>query len=151
MKKHLTVALALLAILGLGAGLLPRTALANGAASTRNILLGAGAATYLIIQHNRVVHQREAAAAAQQAAVAQQRNDAWAAYHAAELSAHQEALANAELHKELAFEKSVVAQQQRQLAALHVGANFTHVVATTGSSHGSPQVVASDGIGWGTL
>ncbi len=150
MKRQLTIALALLAVLGLGAGLLPRPALANGAASTRNILLGIGAATYLIIQHNRVVHQREAAAAAQQAAIAQQRNDAWAAYRAAERSAHQEALANAELHKELAYEKSVVAQQQRQLAALHVGSNFTHVVAATGS-HGNQQVIASDGLGWGTL
>ena len=36
-------------------------ALADGAASTRNILLGGAAATLLIINHNRKVHQKYAA------------------------------------------------------------------------------------------
>src|SRR5579864_8701627 len=57
-------------------------ALADGAASTRNILLGIGAAagTLIIINHNKQVHAKYAQDAAAQAALANQRNDAEAAY-----------------------------------------------------------------------
>ena len=55
-------------------------ALADGAASTRNILLGVGAAagTLIIINHNKKVHEKYAEDAQKQAALAEQRDDAQA-------------------------------------------------------------------------
>lgn len=85
------------------AGTAPTPVIADGAASTRNLLLlGGAAATYLVIEHNRKVHEREAQAAAREAAAAEQRNDAWAAYHQAERAYQAEAQEVIALKKELA-------------------------------------------------
>jgi len=69
MSMRIKQALAGTTLAALLTGLVPAApALADGRASTRNILLGAGVATYLIIQHNRRVHAQRAEEARRQAA-----------------------------------------------------------------------------------
>lgn len=91
-------------------------ALADGAASTRNILLGVGAATYLIIQHNRKVHEKYAEYDRRQAELKSENNDAWAAY-SSEKNAYNNSLAEiVDLKREVAYQHNVIAQQRHQLA-----------------------------------
>lgn len=91
-------------------------ALADGAASTRNILLGIGAATYLIIQHNRKVHERYAEDARRQAELQSENNDAWAAY-GSEKRAYGNSLAEiSDLKREVAYQHEVIVQQRHQLS-----------------------------------
>ena len=91
-------------------------ALADGAASTRNILLGAGAAAYLIIQHNRKVHERYAEDARRQAALQSSSNDAWAAY-SSEKNAYNNSLSEiVDLKREVAYQHNIIVQQRQQLA-----------------------------------
>lgn len=113
-------ALASVALTGTLALALPAApAVADGAASTRNlILLGGAAATYLIIQHNRKVHEKYAEYDRRQAALSQENNDAWAAYHQEQQAYAQQVQVNQELKKEIAYQHRVVQQQQRELAAL---------------------------------
>ena len=129
---------------------------ADGAASTRNILLvGAAAATYLIIQHNRQVHAREASASQQQAATSAQAQDAWAALAAEKRAYSAQVAENQDLQREVAYQHSVVLQQQRQLASTGGGSNFVQaaapqpqrVVARTAPQ----QQLAMVSYGWGTL
>ena len=132
------------------------TALANGAASTRNIILGVGAATYLIIQHNRVVHQREAAQAAQTAQAQQQANNANAAYNSEKLAYERQLVVNRDLQNEIAYQHSVITQQNKQLAAvgLHTTVITTRqvVAARPGTkAHTTSREVANVSYGWGTL
>jgi uncharacterized protein HemX len=132
--------LALLAAFAILAPSVPAApAAANGAASTRNlILLGGAAAAYLIIRHNHKVHEREAAHAQRQAAREEQNDNAWAAYRQAERAYQQEAAANAELQKEIAYQHSAVESQQKELASLGV---------RTGTD-GTPALVS---YGWGNV
>jgi hypothetical protein len=91
-------------------------ALADGAASTRNILFGLGAATYLIIQHNRKVHERYAEDARRQAELQSEKNDAWAAY-SSEKRAYDNSLAEiTDLKREVAYQHNIILQQRQQLA-----------------------------------
>lgn len=91
-------------------------ALANGAASTRNILLGVGAATYLIIQHNRKVHERYAEDDRRQAELQSENSDAWAAYRS-EKNAYSNSLAEiADLKREVSLQHNVILQQRHQLS-----------------------------------
>ncbi len=91
-------------------------ALANGAASTRNILFGLGAATYLIIQHNRKVHEKYAEYDRRQAELQSQSNDAWAAY-SSEKNAYDNAIAEVgDLKREVSYQHNVVQQLRHQLA-----------------------------------
>jgi hypothetical protein len=91
-------------------------ALADGAASTRNILFGLGAATYLIIQHNRKVHERYAEDARRQAELQSEKNDAWAAY-SSEKRAYDNSLAEiTDLKREVAYQHNIILQQRHQLA-----------------------------------
>lgn len=100
-------------------------ALADGAASTRNILLGVGAATYLIIQHNRKVHEKYAEDARRQAALQSENNDAWAAY-SSEKNAYQNSLAEiVDLKREVAYQHNVILQQRRQLSMAQRGGYVT--------------------------
>ncbi|MFN2449036.1 MAG: hypothetical protein ABR508_04475 [Candidatus Baltobacteraceae bacterium] len=100
----------------MAAGMPAAPALADGAASTRNILLGAGAAAYLIIQHNRKVHERYAEDARRQATLQSENNDAWAAY-SSEKSAYQNSLAEiVDLKREVGYQHNVIVQQRQQLA-----------------------------------
>jgi hypothetical protein len=105
-------------------------ALADGAASTRNILLGIGAATYLIVQHNRKVHEKYAEYDRRQAELQSENNDAWAAYKS-ERNAYSNALAEvSDLKREVAYQHNVIVQQRHQLAMAQRGReDSTHAVA----------------------
>ena len=125
---------------------------ADGAASTRNILLLGAAATYLIVQHNRQVHAKYAADAQRQAATAQQANDAWAAY-AAEKRAYNERVAvNADLKKEIAYQHNVVTSQKKQMATTgSPGFAQTAAIPKRTTARTSTKQVAMVSYGWGTL
>lgn len=134
---------------------------ADGAASTRNILLlGAAAGTLILINHNKQVHAKYAADAAEEASLAAQRNDAQTAYKS-EVKAYngEVALAN-DLKNEVAYQHNVIEQQRRQIADIAPtgsakssnGPDFvaqTTVVKPTPVG-GSTQVAAVS-YGWGTI
>ena len=158
MTKSMQRLVASATLLGLLAGITPMApALANGAASTRNILLGGAAAAYLIIEHNRAVHAKYAADARQQAATAQQRNDAWAAYNQEQRAYNEQVAVNRELQKEVAYQHNIVAQQRQELAASGMHQSFattsTTRVARVANSHARAKTneVAMTSYGWGTL
>jgi hypothetical protein len=127
------------AMLALGIPATP--AHADGAASTRNIVIfsAAAAATYLIVQHNRKVHEREAAMSARQAALEQQNDNQASAYQQAQHAYQEEVAVNAELQKEIAYQHSVVEAQRSELASLSV-----HDDSGTGN-------VALVSYGWGNV
>jgi hypothetical protein len=127
-------------------------ALANGAASTRNILLGIGAATYLIIHHNRQVHEKYAEDARRQAEIARERDDAWAAYRAEERAYENEVALVNDYKREVAYQHAIIERQRRQLAELGIHTSTT--LARTGTAHGRSapaRDVAVVSYGWGTL
>lgn len=133
-------------------------AFANGAASTRNILLGIGAAaaTLVIINHNKQVHAKYAQDAAAQAALANQRNDAEAAYRS-EVKAytHQVAVSD-NLQKEVALQNSTIQQQKQQLAQMGISVQPVAVAPSirAGSTRSAAAKVAMSQMvsyGWGTL
>jgi hypothetical protein len=143
-------------------------ALADGAASTRNIILGgaAAAATLLIINHNRKVHQKYAEYDRQQAQTQAEASNAEAAY-ASERSAytHEAALVAGYQH-EVAVQHQEVLRLRHQLALSQSGPGGTQRVATgltqtsfhplvagarqSGSDRG-PTRVANVSYGWGAL
>lgn len=139
-------------------------ALADGAASTRNILLGVGAATYLIIQHNRKVHEKYAEYDRRQAELKSENNDAWAAY-SSEKNAYNNALAEVvDLKREVAYQHNVILQQRHQLAMAQRSGSRPQTTAFVSqpvrSSHSSARRVASKppskdvamvSYGWGNL
>lgn len=146
---NLKRALAGTALAAVLATMAPAASLADGRASTRNIILGAGAATYLIIQHNRKVHQRYAEDARRQAELSQQRNDAWSAYNSERTAYDQQAAANADLRREVAYQHHVIAQQRQQLAMAPVRRGFTQRVSTRSGSRSSARQLAMTSYGWG--
>ena len=98
-------------------GLTPSGAVkADGAASTRNILIGAAAATLLIVNHNRQVHEKYAQDAQAQAALAAQRNDAQAAYTSEKKANDNLQVANSELKREVAYQHDIITKQDQKLA-----------------------------------
>jgi hypothetical protein len=161
-RKILAVAL----VVGLLAFLSPAPrAFADGAASTRNILmgLGAAAATLIIINHNKQVHQRYAQDAANQAALAAQRNNAQAAYKA-EVQAYNHEVAVAESYKKevsvkdqmIADQAAMIKQQRAQLAQLGVASQPVAVAPAAaqapvkrGSRQAAPHTVVA--YGWGVF
>ncbi|MBV8081442.1 MAG: hypothetical protein JO347_05095 [Candidatus Eremiobacteraeota bacterium] len=150
----------------LGAFLLATTpaprALADGAASTRNILLGVGAAaaTLIIINHNKKVHEKYAEDAQKQAALAEQRDDAQAAA-AQYKKAYQEQLATSnELKKEVAVQQQQINGLKQEVAAISPpGSSFVAakpavaVTQRSTSSHTVTAVVPTQVVsyGWGTF
>jgi hypothetical protein len=138
-------------------------ALADGAASTRNIILGVGAATYLIIQHNRKVHEKYAEDDRRQAELQSENNDAWAAYRS-EKNAYSNALAEvSDLKREVAYQHNVIVQQRNQLAmAQRSGYVAPRAVAYAPAAHRKTQSrhvaarpqsndVAIVSYGWGNI
>jgi len=112
-------------------------ALADGAASTRNILLGVGAATYLIIQHNRKVHEKYAEYDRRQAELKSENNDAWAAY-SSEKKAYDNSLAEiVDLKREVAYQHNVVQQLRHQVAMANGNRSQSHSFQT--AYHRAPQ------------
>ena len=151
-------ALASMALTGTLALVLPAApAYADGAASTRNlILLGGAAATYLIVQHNRKVHEKYAEYDRRQAALSQENNDAWAAYHQEQKAYAQQVQVNEELKKEVAYQHRIVQQQQREIAAL--GGHRSGFVNTqqrvaqrSNVHHDANTRVAMVSYGWGDI
>jgi hypothetical protein len=151
----------------LAATALPVTpALADGAASTRNIILGgaAAAATLIIINHNRKVHQKYAEYDRRQAQTAAEASNAEAAY-ASERSAYQhEAALVAGYRHEVAIQHQEVLRLRHELAlsqrngAQPVAAGLTQTqfhplvaAARSQASDRSPTRVANVSYGWGAL
>jgi hypothetical protein len=135
---------------------MPIAAAADGAASTRNIILGGALATYLIVQHNRKVHERYAEDASREATARRQANDANAAYGAERRAYLSQVAANADLKREIAYPHSVVVQQQRQLAMAGIHTTYAPqpVARTTYRKSGVAQrgaQVAMVSYGWGDI
>jgi hypothetical protein len=143
-----------------------RQAYADGAASTRNILLGIGAAagTLLIINHNKKVHEKYAQDAANEAALADQRNDAEAAYKAEVKAYNNQVAVTDNLKKEVAMKDEMIAdqnaiikQQKTQLAQLGVSAQTLAVARAPVTTAPAKATVATAptnmvvSYGWGTL
>jgi hypothetical protein len=94
-------------------------AIADGAASTRNILLGGAAAaagTLLIINHNKQVHQHYADDARRQAESQAQANNAQAAYAAERRAYDNEVSVNAQYKHEVTVQHSLIATLRKQVA-----------------------------------
>jgi hypothetical protein len=163
MKIKALLAISLIAAILVSLAPAPR-ALADGAASTRNILLGVGAAagTLLIINHNKKVHQKYAEDAQKEATLANQRDDAQAAYKAEQRAYDNQLAVSQNLKKEVAVkdnvisaQKQAIAQQQQQLAQLGIQSQVvaaapavTHAVKPAPMQGHSAQMLS---YGWGTL
>jgi uncharacterized protein HemX len=127
----------------------PSAALADGAASTRNILLGAGLATYLIIQHNRKVHEKYAEDARQQAALESQNSNMQAAY-SSERTAYTNARAEiVDLKREVAYQHSVIVQQLQ--VAMQSGFGSQPPTRVAAASYGPGKQVSMVSYGWGQV
>lgn len=138
---------------------------ADGAASTRNILIGGAAAALLIINHNKKVHQKYAEDAQRQAATASQRDDAQAAYRSEVLAYNRQAQLVGDLKEEVAYQHNVIQQQRSQIASLSSGRSLAMpaaplpapLAAPAGSHAAKPKanqtrVAFADGsFGWGNL
>ena len=129
-------------------------ALADGAASTRNIILtgAAAAGTLIIINHNKKVHQKYAEDAQKQAELASERNDAQAAARQYKIAYEHETEVVSNLKREVAIQQNEISQLKAQVASINPpGSNF---VATKpvpqpmahGTNANPAQVVA---YGWG--
>lgn len=122
---------------------------ADGAASTRNILIGGAAATLIILNHNRKVHERYAEYERQNAATAAQRDDAWAAYRSEKAAyEHEVSVANS-LRQEVAIQRREIAQIHRQMSQVQTRSNG--FVSQTTEWKTPTQQVAVVSYGWGTL
>jgi len=123
-------------------------ALADGAASTRNILIGVGAAagTLLIINHNKKVHEKYAEDAQKQAALAEQRDDAQAAAHQYKTAYEHESMVASELKKEVAIQQQQINKLNAAVASLNgPGSNFVATrpaVAVSTQTTSTHQVTA---------
>lgn len=158
LKRTIAVALAASLLVGLAPS---GPVKADGAASTRNILIGAAAATLLIVNHNRKVHERYAQDAQTQAALAAQRNDAQAAYSSEKKANENLQAANAELKREVAYQHDIITKQNQKLAAVKSSTLTSPNYASTASVASTPrrpgvdsnsnQTVAVVSYGWGTI
>ncbi len=136
-------------------------ALADGAASTRNIIIGGAAATLLILNHNRKVHEKYAekdrAIARQQARA----SDAESAYYSERQAYNHEAALVASYRHEVAVQHLEVLRLRHQLA---MSRRAQHVAATQSQPAFHPLVagatyhpdraatrVATNSYGWGAF
>ncbi len=138
-------------------------ALADGAASTRNIIIGGAAATLLILNHNRKVHEKYAekdrAIARQQARA----SDAESAYYSERQAYAHEAALVASYRHEIAVQHQEVLRLRHQIAmskrsTQHVAATpsrpaFHPLVAgaTYRPERGTTRVANASSYGWGAL
>ena len=165
MKTRAFVAASLVAAILVSLAPSPR-ALADGAASTRNILMGVGAAaaTLIIINHNKKVHQKYAEDAQKQAATAAERDDARAAYRAEVKAYNNQVAVTDELKKEVAVkdrmiqqQKLAIAQQNQQLAQLGVQLQTANTPAVAPAKHATKPIPVANhaaqilAFGWGTF
>lgn len=124
---------------------------ADGAASTRNIILGGAlaAGTLLVINHNKKVHQKEDEISNSRDQAISQRN---AAYANESTLRHQLSLQN----QELASLKHQVAQQNAEIQRLRkqtagVPSQSSFIQPLPKPPSNSTLKVASESYGWGTL
>src|ERR1700734_6483 len=94
-------------------------ALADGAASTRNIIGGAAlvGGTLLIINHNKKVHQKEDEMASAQAQADESADNAQAAYAAERRAYLAQVAINGEYKHEVAVQHKMIVQMRGQLAS----------------------------------
>jgi len=163
MKIKSLIAMSVIAAILVSLTPAPR-ALADGAASTRNILLGVGAAaaTLIIINHNKKVHQQYAQDAQAQAALASQRDDARAAYKAEVRAYDNQVAVTSELKKEVAVKDQMINQQktaidqlQTQLAQMGVQTQTVAAAPAPAPKKVAPAIAAHSAqivsYGWGLL
>ena len=91
-------------------------ALADGAASTRNLLLGGAAAALLIINHNKKVHQKYAEKDAEIASRQQAADNAEAAYESEHEAYVHEVAINQSLQHEVAVQHTLIVRMRRNVA-----------------------------------
>lgn len=136
-------------------------ALADGAASTRNIIIGGAAAALLIINHNRKVHQKYAEYDYRQAQTQAEANNAEAAYESERSAYNHQVAINASYKHEVAIQHQEVLRLRHQLA---MSERRTQHTASTGTTASGPMVasarlsrpadgtkVATTTYGWGRL
>ena len=125
-------------------------ALADGAASTRNIIIGGAAAaagTLIIINHNKQVHAKEDQMASARASAEENADNAQAAY-AAERKAYLAQVAiNADYKHEVAVQHTMIVQLRGQVAS----AQRAHAPVAAAPQAAQPDRVATTSMGWGTL
>lgn len=121
-------------------------ALADGAASTRNIIGGAAVAagTLLIINHNKQVHAKEDQMATAQAQAQDSADNAQAAYASERKAYLGEVAINAEYKHEVALQHRMIVQMRTQLASVRKSGYVAAAPA-------QPARVATTSYGWGTL
>ncbi len=122
-------------------------ALADGAASTRNIILGGAAAaagTLIIINHNKQVHAKEDQMATAQAQAEESANNAQAAYESERKAYLAQVAINAEYKHEVAVQHRMIVQMRNQLASEQRAGN-------TAAAPAQPARVATTSYGWGNL
>lgn len=121
-------------------------ALADGAASTRNIIGGAAliGGTLLIINHNKKVHEKEDQMASAQASAEESADNAQGAYAAERRAYLAQVAINGEYKHEVAVQHAMIVQMRNQLASSQRSGNVAAAPA-------APARVATTSYGWGTL
>lgn len=121
-------------------------ALADGAASTRNIIGGAAiaAGTLIVINHNKQVHAKEDQMASAQAQSEENANDAQAAYAAERKAYRAQVAVTADYRHEVAVQHRMIVHMRDQLAS----AQRQGYVA---AAPAQPAHVATTSDGWGNL
>ena len=144
----------------LAATVLPASpALADGAASTRNIIIGGAAAALLIINHNRKVHQKYAEYDRRQAQTQAEANNAEAAYQSERQAyLHEAALVSSYQH-EVAIQHQEVLRLRHQISMSN--RQQTNRVASQDPAvrplvagaqvHNGTRVANNASYGWGSL
>jgi hypothetical protein len=121
-------------------------ALADGAASTRNIIGGAAVigGTLLIINHNKQVHAKEDQMASAQAQADESADNAQAAYQSERKAYLAQVAINGEYKHEVALQHKLIVQMRNQLASTQKPGNVSAAPA-------QPARVATTSYGWGSL
>ena len=155
----------MLTTLALSASLAASTvspALADGAASTRNILIGGAAAALLIINHNKKVHERYAEDSRRQAQAQADADNARSAYVSERRAYENEAALVGQYKREVAVQHSEIVSLRRQVAMAQSQAHAQHVALAPARPAAAPAAaaaapapralrVASVSYGWGQL
>jgi len=162
---HLNRILSAVAVTAVSASLLgAQPAMADGAASTRNIIIGGAAVaagTLILINHNKQVHERYAQDAQRQAALQSQANDAQGAYESERAAYQHEVAVNEAYKRETSLQHQQVVSLERQLSASKRAAAAVSATGGNGfvqpasvmpaqtANTGQKQTVAA--LGWGKL
>jgi hypothetical protein len=138
-------------------------ALADGAASTRNILIGGAAAALIIINHNKKVHEKYAEDARAQAAAESDASNAQAAYASERTAYEHEAALVGQYKREVAVQHSEITSLRKQVAmtqtnrpshvafasTVKAGQVFASHTAAPAANNAQPLRIASTSYGWG--